>query len=532
MIKVPEISLPVREGEDNLLHAAAKKIGVAPSDIRSMRLLRRSVDARHRNDIRYTYTLLLDLGEREASFLKRNRSPKITEYFEEQYEIPRIKPHGARPVVIGFVPGGIFAALLLAQAGLCPIVFERGGAIEERSAAVRAFRSGGRFSASSNIQFGEGGAGTFSDGKLNTGVNDPRIRRVFEEFVEAGAPGEILYDAKPHIGTDLLPGIVKRLREKIITLGGEVCFDTKLCGLTVENGVLTQIEIMKKDGVRETVPVSEMILAIGHSARDTFSVLHKAGIAMDQKSFSVGARIEHPQELIDRGRYGDASLHKLIGAADYRLSEHLPNGRGVYTFCMCPGGEVVCASSEENGIVTNGMSEYARARENANAALLVGVGPGDFGSDHPLAGVEFQRKIEMAAFELSGSYLAPAQRVEDFLKKKASAAFSSVRPSYLPGVIPSSLDRILPEYVADSMRQGILRMDRKLPGFAFPDAVLTGPETRSSSPVRILRGENLESVSARGLYPCAEGAGYAGGITSAAMDGLRCAEKIIDKYRS
>ena len=531
MIKVPEIALPIREGEEGLLRAAAKKAGVAASEILRMRVLRRSIDARRRSEIHYTYTVLLDLGDRETSFLKRNRSPKITSYTEEPYRIPQVKPVGARPIVVGFGPGGIFAALLLSEAGLRPIVFERGSAIEDRSAAVKAFRSGGKFSPDSNVQFGEGGAGTFSDGKLNTGLNDPRIRKVFEEFVEAGAPEEILYDAKPHIGTDLLPGVVKRLREKIVSLGGEMHFDTQLRGVFVENGVLRQIEICKGSGTPEKIPVAEVILAIGHSARDTFSRLYEAGIAMTQKSFSIGARIEHPQELIDRGRYGDASLHGILGAADYKLSEHLPNGRGVYTFCMCPGGEVVCASSQEGGIVTNGMSEYARAGENANAALLVGVDPGDYGSDHPLAGVVFQRNIEQAAYQLSESYLAPAQRVEDFLKKRASTAFPSVKPSYRPGVLPASLDRILPAFVADSMREGILRMDRKLPGFAFPDAVLTGPETRSSSPVRILRGEDCESVSARGLYPCAEGAGYAGGITSAAVDGLRCAEKIIDKYR-
>lgn len=531
MIKVPEIALPIREGEEGLLAAAAKKAGIAPSDILEMRVLRRSVDARRRGEIHYAYTVLLDLGDREKQYLKRNRSPKITGYTEEKYNVPQVSLRGERPIVVGFGPGGMFAALALAEAGLRPVVFERGGAIEDRSAAVKAFRAGGMFSPQSNVQFGEGGAGTFSDGKLNTGVNDPRWRKVFEEFVEAGAPKEILFDAKPHIGTDLLPGVVKRLREKIVSLGGEVRFGEQLCGVSIESGVLTQIEIRKNGGASENIPAETLILAIGHSARDTFSMLYEAGIAMEQKSFSVGARIEHPQELIDRGRYGDASLHTLLGAADYRLSEHLSNGRGVYSFCMCPGGEVICASSDEGGIVTNGMSEYARAGENANAALLVGVGPGDYGSDHPLAGVFFQRGIEQAAFTLTGGYHAPAQRLEDFLKKQASTGFASVRPSYLPGVVPESLDRVLPPFVTDSMREGILRMSRKLPGFAFPDAVLTGPETRSSSPVRILRGADYQSVSAHGLYPCAEGAGYAGGITSAAMDGLRCAEKIIDKYR-
>ena len=532
MIKIPEIALPLDATNSDIIKAAAKQIKVSSNDIKNWRILRRSVDARKKNDVKFVYTVLADVGNAENAVMKKNRNAKITSYNEEIYVVPEIKKPEKRPVVIGFGPGGMLAALVLAQAGACPIVFERGGSVEERSAAITLFRKGGAFSDISNVQFGEGGAGTFSDGKLNTGINDARIKKVFEEFVKAGAPDEILYEAKPHIGTDLLPKIVKNIREEIISLGGEIHFGEKLTGIITKEGKLSEIEITPNGKNKYTLECDNLILAIGHSARDTFRMLYDSGFEMTQKNFSVGARIEHKQELINKSQYGSFYNHKALGAADYKLNVHLENGRGVYTFCMCPGGTVVCASSEEGGVVTNGMSEFLRDKENANSAVLVGVSREDFESDHPLAGIEFQRKLEKAAFNAGGkNYSAPTQRFEDFLKGKASKSFGDVKPSYEPGTAFCDISSLLPNEVSESLKEGIKRMDNRLRGFASPDALLTGLETRSSSPVRILRDENFESVNVKGVYPCAEGAGYAGGITSAAVDGIRCAEKIIDKLK-
>ena len=445
---------------------------------------------------------------------------------EETYVLPN-KTSRLSPVVIGTGPAGMMAGLALAEAGLKPVMLERGRDVERRKKDVDTFWQSGNLDIVSNVQFGEGGAGTFSDGKLTTGIKkDKYTRKVFEEFVAAGAPEEILYLSKPHIGTDKLVKIVKNIRRKIENLGGKYLFEHQVTGIVQKDEKLMALEIRKADGTKDVLPCQHAVLAIGHSARDTFEMLYKQGLDMCQKSFAVGARIEHKQSLINKAQYGKERINGL-GAADYKLAVHLPNGRSAYTFCMCPGGCVVAAASETGRVVTNGMSEYARDKENANAALLVGVDEKDFGSRHPLAGMYFQRKIEERAFAAGGSdYKAPGQLVGDFLKNKESRRLGSVNPSYRPGVVLSSVAGVLPLEIVKTMQAAIVEMDKKLRGFASSDALLTAPETRSSSPVRIIRDETLQS-NIKGLYPCGEGAGYAGGITSAAADGLKVAKALV-----
>ncbi|MBR1456707.1 MAG: hypothetical protein IJ594_06060, partial [Oscillospiraceae bacterium] len=412
----------------------------------------------------------------------------------------------------------------LARAGAKPVVIERGQDAVSRRAAVEAFRAGGALDPENNVQFGEGGAGTFSDGKLNTGIHDPRMYFVLREFAAHGAPGQIVYDAKPHVGTDILVGVVQSIRREIVSLGGQVLFGTKLTGLRTENGALTGIEVETADGARE-LPCERLILAIGHSARDTFEMLRARGIPMEPKPFSMGVRIEHRQADIDAAQYGRP--RGALPAADYSLHVHLPDGSSAYTFCMCPGGEVFAAASEAGGVVTNGMSYSRRDGENANAALLVTLRPEDFPDKSPLGGMYWQRELERAAYACGGGdYRAPAQLVGDFLAGRASTGPGAVSPSYRPGVVWCDLRQVLPEKICAVLREALPALGRKLRGFDAPEAVLTGPETRSSSPVRILRGAGLCSA-VDGLYPCGEGAGYAGGITSAAVDGMRCAEALL-----
>ena len=444
------------------------------------------------------------------------------------YNIAAVRNATCRPVIVGFGPAGMFAALVLSMAGAKPIVLERGGDVDSRVKAVEEFHNSGKLDTECNVQFGEGGAGTFSDGKLTTGIKDRRIGWVLERLVEFGAPDEILYLSKPHIGTDKLRGAVKALRERVVSLGGEVRFNSRFCGFETENNSISAVKYFH-DGKIITIDTKSVILATGHSARDVFELLYNENIDLSQKSFSVGVRAEHLRTDIDKAMYGDFAGHKALKAADYKLAVHLPNGRTLYTFCMCPGGYVVAASSEEGRLAVNGMSCFARDAENSNSALLVNVGPEDYGSDHPLAGMYFQRELEEKAFKAGGSnYHAPAAVLRDFMEGRVSEKLGRVKPSYRPDVKFAAPEKYLPDYVCESLRLGITEMGKKIKGFDDGDTLLTGIESRSSSPVRINRGENMQSLSLKGLYPCGEGAGYAGGIVSAAVDGMKCAEAIIE----
>ncbi len=519
MIRIRDISLPAQHNSNQLLFEAARQLKISASKIRKLTLVRRSIDARKKPDIRVIYTVDVAVDGGEKRILKASGCRKASIPELSFYRAPKCAPREERPVVIGFGPAGMFAALVLALAGQKPLVLERGEDAATRNEKVERFFATGILDPGSNVQFGEGGAGTFSDGKLNTGVNNPRIGWILEQFVKAGAREDILYDAKPHIGTDVLLQVVQNLRHRIISLGGEVRFNAQVTDLELEEGRLTGLRLA--DG--EVIPCKQAILAIGHSARDTFQMLHKTGVPMEPKPFAMGVRIEHKQSAIDRSQYGAESA--ALPAADYKLVEHLDDST-VYTFCMCPGGFVVAAASQEGGVVTNGMSYADRDGENANAALLVTVNPEIFPDKSVLGGMLWQRELEQRAYSLTGSYRAPAQRVGDFLAGRASTGPGEVEPTYRPGVAWCDLRDVLPKHITSALKEALPRLDGKLKGFAHPDAVLTAPETRSSCPVRILRDSSRQS-QIRGLYPAGEGAGYAGGIMSAAIDGMMSAEALL-----
>lgn len=520
MIRIRDMQLPVEHNPHQLQFEAAQLLGVSNSKVHNLKIIRRSIDARKKPDIKVIYTIDVAVEGNEKKIVRNCGCKRASLAPVSFYRPPKPgKLLSDRPVIVGFGPAGMFAALILAMAGQKPLVLERGQDAAARHAKVETFFATGKLDPRSNVQFGEGGAGTFSDGKLNTGVNNPRIGWVLEQFVKAGAREDILYDAKPHVGTDVLLTVVQNLRQRILSLGGEIWFETQVTGLEIAEGRVAGVTL--ESG--EVIKTSRVILAIGHSARDTFQMLEGLQVPMEPKPFAMGVRIEHKQSTIDLAQYG--GNFPALPPADYKLVQHLEDGT-VYTFCMCPGGQVVAAASEPGRIATNGMSNADRDGENANAALLVTLNPREFPYEGALGGMQWQRELEEKAYNVSGSYAAPAQRVGDFLAGKPSVGPGAVVPSYRPGVTWCDLNTVLPEKIAGSLKEALPVLEKKLKGFADPNAVLTGPETRSSSPVRILRDESRQSAI-RGLYPTGEGAGYAGGIMSAALDGIQTAEAIL-----
>lgn len=536
MLRLTELRLPLDHPDEALRPAILRRLGLQDAELLSFSVFRRNHDARRKSAIVLNYTIDLEVRD-EAALLARGdrhlgRSPDMTYRFVGHAPADFAARGRPRPVVVGFGPCGIFAALVLAQMGLRPIVLERGKAVRERTQDTWGLWRRRELNPESNVQFGEGGAGTFSDGKLWSQISDPRhlSRKVLEEFVKAGAPEEILWVGKPHIGTFRLVSMVEKMRAEIEALGGEIRFQQRVTDLHIEGGVLRGLVLASG----EQLDAEQVVLALGHSARDTFAMLHARGVFMEPKPFSVGFRIEHPQSVIDRARFGTHAGHPRLGAADYKLVHHAKNGRSVYSFCMCPGGTVVAATSEAGRVVTNGMSQYSRAERNANAGIVVGITPQDYRQDvldegpvNPLDGIVFQRRWESRAFELGGeSYDAPGQLVGDFLRGRPSTAFGAVQPSYKPGVALTDLATSLPPYVIEAVREALPAFERQIAGFSMPDAVLTGVETRTSSPLRITRGKDGQSLNVKGLYPAGEGAGYAGGIMSAGVDGIEIAEAV------
>jgi len=525
MLRITEVRLPLDHPEDALRAAILKRLGIPAGELSGYAIFRRAVDAR-KPAIVFTYTLDIEVKNEAALLARLKDDRRVTRAPDTTYRFVARAPAGlpSRPVVIGTGPCGYFAGLLLAQMGFRPIILDRGKLVRERTRDTWGLWRKSVLNPESNVQFGEGGAGTFSDGKLYSQVKDPRHlgRKVLAEFVKAGAPVEILYVAKPHIGTFRLVGMVESLRETIESLGGQIRFQSKVTDIAIEDGRVRGVAL--ESG--ERIAADHVVLAVGHSARDTFQMLHDRGVHIEAKPYSIGFRIEHPQSLIDRARYGKNAGHPLLGAADYKLVHHCGNGRSVYSFCMCPGGTVVAATSEAGCVVTNGMSQYSRNERNANSGIVVGITPADY-PGHPLAGIAFQRRWEKLAYETGGgNYYAPAQRVGDFLAGRPSTAPGAVIPSYQPGVKWTDISGCVPDYAAVAIREALPAFERQIRGYAMDDAVLTAVETRTSSPISIRRGADCQSVNTRGLYPAGEGAGYAGGILSAAIDGIEVAEAV------
>lgn len=524
MIRISNIKIYKNISDEDVLNEVIKNYKISKETIIEWHISKKSIDARKKDDVHFTYSLDITL-KNEDKLLKNRDVSKVT-----KVELPEIitkLDKSIRPVIVGSGPSGLFAALTFIQHGYKPIIVEQGSTVDERKKTVDDFINNSILNLNSNVQFGEGGAGTFSDGKLTTNINSPYCQKVLDEFAKFGAPEQILYLTKPHIGTDNLINIIRNMRKYIISNGGEFLFNTKFIDFEIKNNAVSKIQLLHLDtNSVEELECSILILAIGHSSRDTFKKIYEKGILLEPKNFSVGVRIEHLQSEIDKAQYGTITKLKLP-AADYKLAFHGEDGRSCYTFCMCPGGTVMPSSSEKNTIVTNGMSYFARDGKNANSAVLVNVTPMDFKTNHPLAGIDFQKDLEEKAFVLGGSnYFAPAQRFQDFDKNIKSEFIGSVKPSYKPGVTLANLNDIMPEFVSKTLKNGIKFFDTKLHGFANPDSILTGMETRSSSPVKILRDANFVS-NISGVYPCGEGAGYAGGIMTAAVDGIKCAIAII-----
>ena len=531
MLRLTELKLPLEHPPEALRAAILKHLDLVDDDLVGFSIFKRSYDARKKHALLLVYAVDVEVRN-EAALLKKFRNDRhLAPTPDMEYRFVGHAPENLseRPIVVGFGPCGIFAALVLAQMGFRPIVLERGKAVRERTQDTWGLWRKHVLNPESNVQFGEGGAGTFSDGKLYSQIKDPKHlgRKVLTEFVKAGAPEEILYVSKPHIGTFRLVGMVETMRHEIEKLGGEIRFQQRVTDVVIEDGPYGKNIRGVTLASGETLRSNHVILALGHSARDTFEMLHKRGVYMEAKPFSIGFRIEHPQSLIDKARLGPSAGNPLIGAADYKLVHHAKNGRSVYSFCMCPGGTVVAATSEPNCVVTNGMSQYSRNERNANAGIVVGITPEDFPGKDPLAGIDLQRALEARAFELGGgNYEAPGQLVGDFIEGKPSTALGSVEPSYKPGVHLTDLASALPDYAIEAIREALPAFDQQIKGFAMKDAVLTGVETRTSSPLRITRGDDFQSLNVKGLYPAGEGAGYAGGILSAGVDGIRVAEAV------
>ena len=526
MLRITELKLPLDHPENAIKTAIVNRLGIGAEELITYTVFRQGHDARKRDAISLVYTLDVEANHEQAVLARLKNDPHITLTPDTTYRFVTQAPATMteRPVVIGTGPCGLFAGLILAQMGFCPIILERGKEVRERTKDTFGLWRKGIFNPESNVQFGEGGAGTFSDGKLYTQIKDPNHygRKVLTEFVKAGAPAEILHVSKPHIGTYKLVAMVEHMRAMIESLGGEIRFQSRVDAIDIVDGQVRGVVLAGG----ETIPSKQVVLAVGHSARDTFKMLYERGVYIEAKPFSIGFRIEHPQSLIDKCRFGNYAGHPLLGAADYKLVHHCRNGRSVYSFCMCPGGTVVAATSEAGHVVTNGMSQYSRNERNANSGIVVGITPDDY-PGHPLAGIDFQRQLEANAFKLGGeTYQAPGQLVGDFLSNHPSSVFGSVLPSYTPGVKLGDLGTALPDYAIEAIREALPAFDKKIKGFAMHDAVLTGVETRTSSPIRIKRNAHYQSINTRGLYPAGEGAGYAGGILSAGVDGIKVAEAV------